>query len=229
MSNRLSMFEHVEEYLTYRRRLGYQLKVEGKLLRQFGTFVDKSGDRGVLTIDIALQWARLPEEADQLYLARRLEIVRCFARYLLITEPQTQIPPRGLLGSAHRRNTPHCHSYRAVGFHRTSDLGSLEPDLGRRGHASRNPQDTRDEVSKDAACAATHHGSRCVESLLGSAGSPCWERQRRFFRIASRTDIAILNRAKHVSQTVWFGWRYGLRPEASAFARSASHVRLPTS
>lgn len=33
--------------------------------------------------------------------------MRCFARYLAIREPDTEIPAQGLLGSAHRRRTPY--------------------------------------------------------------------------------------------------------------------------
>jgi integrase len=39
-----------------------------------------------------------------------LEIVRTFARHLVLTEPQTQVPPRHLLGPAHRRPSPHLYS-----------------------------------------------------------------------------------------------------------------------
>jgi len=36
-----------------------------------------------------------------------LEIVRCFARYLAIFEPDTEVPPKRLLGPAHWHKTPH--------------------------------------------------------------------------------------------------------------------------
>src|SRR5262249_41654107 len=51
-----------------------------------------------------------PAEAAPLYQARRLEVVRCFARYRAIFDPATEIPPEGLLGSAHRRTAPHIYS-----------------------------------------------------------------------------------------------------------------------
>ena len=107
MTRSITMSQKVEDYLNFRRSLGYCLKIEGGLLEQFGAFADATGHRGALTVELALKWARLPEGSDRLYQARRLEIVRCFARHLSITEPATQVPPRGLLGPAHRRNTPH--------------------------------------------------------------------------------------------------------------------------
>lgn len=105
-----SMSTKVERYLEFRRGLGYQLRTEGKLLEQFAAFADAAGHRGPLTTDLALRWARLPEGCDRLYSARRLEIVRCFARHLAVTEPRTEVPLRGLLGPAHRRTPPHIYS-----------------------------------------------------------------------------------------------------------------------
>ena len=61
-----TMVDRVDEYLTYRRALGYRLRVEGPLLLSFPRFADESGHRGPLTTEIALRWARLPEHASRL-------------------------------------------------------------------------------------------------------------------------------------------------------------------
>jgi integrase len=98
-----TMAERVEEYLTYRRALGYQLRTEGDMLRTFARFADESGHSGPVTTEIALRWARLPELAARLYQARRLEVVRTLARYLAPREPGTEVPARRLLGPAHAR------------------------------------------------------------------------------------------------------------------------------
>ncbi len=107
MKSTNSMLAKVEQYLVFRRGLGYRLRIEGQLLLQFAAFADAAAQRGPLTIELALQWARLPEGCDRLYCARRLEVVRCFARHLAVTEPNTQVPPRGMLGPAHRRTAPY--------------------------------------------------------------------------------------------------------------------------
>jgi integrase len=104
------MLTKVDRYLALRRGLGYQLRIEGQLLQQFARYADSSGHCGSLTTELALRWARLPCGADPLYTARRLEIVRCFARHLAAIEPGTQIPPRHLLGPAHRRTVPFIYS-----------------------------------------------------------------------------------------------------------------------
>src|SRR5262249_54417158 len=94
----------------YRHALGYQVRIEGQLLRSFARFADGVGHRGPLTIELALRWSRLPEGAARLYQARRLEIVRTLARYLAVREPGTEIPPRGLLGPAHARRSAFIYS-----------------------------------------------------------------------------------------------------------------------
>lgn len=106
----ISMSTKVQRYLEFRRGLGYQLRIEGMLLEQFGAFADAAGHRGPLTTDLALRWAQLPGHCDRLYSARRLEMVRCFARHLAVTEPGTEVPLRGLLGPAHRRTSPYIYS-----------------------------------------------------------------------------------------------------------------------
>jgi integrase len=105
-----SMVDLVDEYLDYRRRLGFLLRIEGRMLLAFARYADRSGHRGPLTTELAVRWARLPAGASPLYQARRLEVVRCFARHRAIFDPATEIPPEGLLGSAHRRTAPHIYS-----------------------------------------------------------------------------------------------------------------------
>jgi integrase len=105
-----SMLTKVRAYLARRRALGFQLKCEGLQLQNFARYADRLGHRGPLTNPLAIGWACLPKAADRLYWARRLEIVRTFAQHLVITEPQTQIPPWHLFGPAHRRPSPHLYS-----------------------------------------------------------------------------------------------------------------------
>lgn len=110
MNGLRSMVELVEEYLDYRRRLGFQLRIEGQMLLEFARYADRTGHSGPLTTELAARWARLPVNAAPLYQARRLEVVRCFARYRAIFDPETEIPPERLLGSAHRRTAPYIYA-----------------------------------------------------------------------------------------------------------------------
>jgi integrase len=110
MSVAKRMVTLVQEYLDYRRKLGFQLRIEGQLLLRFAEYADQLGHQGPITTELALQWARLPEGTSRLYQARRLEVVRCFAKYRAIFDPETEVPPDRLLGKAHRRTQPHVYS-----------------------------------------------------------------------------------------------------------------------
>ena len=105
-----TMLARVRAYLRHRRSLGYALRVEGELLLGFARFADRCGHRGPPTTRLALRWATLPSSATRLYKARRLEIVRTFAKHLAAIEPSTEVPPRHVLGPAHRRNPPHIYT-----------------------------------------------------------------------------------------------------------------------
>jgi integrase len=105
-----TMVSKVRAYLSQRRALGFQLRSEGPQLLEFARYADARRHPGPLTAELALRWACLPKAADPLWRARRLEIVRTFAKHLALIDPRPQVPPRHVLGSAHRRRAPHLYS-----------------------------------------------------------------------------------------------------------------------
>lgn len=102
------MQDRVAAYLHYRRQLGYRLKIEGAQLVRFAEFTDRRGHDGPLTLASVLAWA----SASRTLLgpARRLEVIRPFAKYCQLFEAETVIPPAGLLGPGHRRLPPHIYT-----------------------------------------------------------------------------------------------------------------------
>lgn len=114
MSGRLTMMDRANEYLAYRRALGFALDSSGTLLLQFARFADRSKHRGPLTADLALRWASLPQTASPRYRAERLSIVRGFARHLAAEDGRSQVPDRRLLGRNHDRLQPHLYSDRQL-------------------------------------------------------------------------------------------------------------------
>lgn len=105
-----TMTTRVRAYLRHRRALGYRLRIEGELLLQFGRYADRRGHQGPPTNPLMLRWATLPSRSSQLYKARRLEILRPFAKHLCALEAGTEVPPSHILGPAHRRNPPHLYT-----------------------------------------------------------------------------------------------------------------------
>lgn len=98
-----------EQYLALRRSLGFALVTQGRLLLDFARFADEAGGPGPLTVDLAVRWAESSERRRPSNTARRLTVVRGFARYCAGFEPATQIPPLRLFGGTTRRLPPHIY------------------------------------------------------------------------------------------------------------------------
>jgi integrase len=97
----------IDAYLASRRQAGFVLTIEGQQLKRFACFADQAGHRGPLTVKLAMRWATASRGQRPLTAARRIEVLRPFARYCQQFDPATEIPPRRLFGRAHRRLTPH--------------------------------------------------------------------------------------------------------------------------
>ncbi len=98
----------LDEYLNIRRALGFKLRDEGTVLPQFLLLLEKKG-ASFITTDLALQWATLPENVLPAHWARRLAMVRNFARFRSAVDPRTEIPPQGLLPFRYRRKPPYIY------------------------------------------------------------------------------------------------------------------------
>jgi integrase len=111
--------------LAQKRALGFKLKSEGLLLLDFARFADRKQHLGPIDLQVTLGWATRPKSCDRLYHARRLEVVRTFAKHLAVEEPRTVVPPRHLLGPAHRRAEPYIYSNRQIQqlMRKAGDLG----------------------------------------------------------------------------------------------------------
>lgn len=110
MRRRSSLLALAKQYLSFRRNLGYALRIEGEQLLHFARYAEGIGHRGPITTEIAVRWAKLPQGADPLYWARRLDIVRRFAKHRRLFDPATEIPPEGMLGPSYRRPRPYIYS-----------------------------------------------------------------------------------------------------------------------
>jgi integrase len=111
MSPQRSMQSLVQQYLDERRSLGFALAISGSQLMTFARFVDQSGYRGPLSCRIILDWVQgqIPL-ARRITWARRLEVVRSFAKYRARFDSRTEVPDARLFGKGHRRLTPHIYT-----------------------------------------------------------------------------------------------------------------------
>jgi integrase len=110
----LTFLELVDEYLAFKRGLGFELKSRSWMLRDFGRYADQTDHQGHITIDLAVRWAlstRSTRSTDPGHAAVRLSTVAMFARHCALFDAATEVPPAGLLGRASRtRKQPHIYS-----------------------------------------------------------------------------------------------------------------------
>ena len=98
--------EALEEYLCLRRGLGFKLKVDGRCLAHFISFLEEKGSAQITT-ELAVCWAVEPRGAQPAHWTRRLRMVRRFAEYVSALDSRCEIPPKNLLPHRYRRKTPY--------------------------------------------------------------------------------------------------------------------------
>jgi len=99
----------VRAYLAMRRDLGFHLRETGRLLLQFVAFMEQHRAT-TITTRLALAWAQDPQTVQAAEWARRLSMVRIFARYRRAFDPRTEVPPDGLLPYRPKRARPYLYS-----------------------------------------------------------------------------------------------------------------------
>jgi integrase/recombinase XerD len=99
----------LHDYLTIRRRLGFTLIEDGRLLEGFVRFLEQAGATRITT-ELALAWSKLPAEAHPYWWRRRLGLVRGFAKYLATIDPASEVPSKDLLPAYYPRVAPYIYS-----------------------------------------------------------------------------------------------------------------------
>lgn len=99
----------LEEYLSTRRALGFKLRWADTLLADFVARVECDGSK-TITVRLALAWAKQPADAHPSWWAKRLGLVRGFAKHLQAYDPRTEVPPTSLLPRSARRAVPYLYS-----------------------------------------------------------------------------------------------------------------------
>src|SRR6266498_5215789 len=102
--------DQAHDYLRLRRALGHNLDMAHRLLPDFVAYLDAVG-AATVTIDAALAWAQRPEAGPATSVwARRMTVARGFARHMAGVDPDTEIPPLGLVRFRQRRRPPFIYS-----------------------------------------------------------------------------------------------------------------------
>jgi len=100
--------QHLADYLTLRRALGYKLARTEKLLAQFVSHLEAVGASTIM-IDDAVAWATQPA-GSHVWWALRLSAVRGFAGYLHTRDERCEVPPTDLLRRRPQSRVPYLYS-----------------------------------------------------------------------------------------------------------------------
>jgi integrase len=111
MNARTDLHAKVGDYLAERRQLGFELHSMGYALRSLASYAASSGHEGPLTVELMTGWARLDKKQTHAPAtgARRIELVRPFARWLCQFEPLTEVPDESAFGPVPGRVAPHIY------------------------------------------------------------------------------------------------------------------------
>ena len=101
--------QSIQDYLALRRSLGFKLRDAGLCLAKFAAFLEARGALHITTA-LALEWVQQSPSADPATCAQRLGYVRGFTRYHLASDPQTEMPPPGLLPFRAHRARPYLYT-----------------------------------------------------------------------------------------------------------------------
>lgn len=109
MSGSCTLGDRLEEYLTLRRTLGFKLSFAAYELPDFVEFAEAAGAAHITT-ELALAWASQPPKDPSFRVARRMEAVRGFARFVSGVDPASEIPPYDLTPFGDRKIRPYLFS-----------------------------------------------------------------------------------------------------------------------
>jgi integrase len=111
VSARVTLLARVEQYLTERRRVGFELKSMEPRLKRFAEHVFAINHQGALTVELMTAWARLSTNGhgNSATWARRLASLRPFTAWLRQFDPATEIPDEAVFGRLPGRMAPHIY------------------------------------------------------------------------------------------------------------------------
>jgi integrase/recombinase XerD len=132
--NLADLLLRIECYVGMRHAIGYAVRYEEKLLKDFVQFLASQNLSGPIRAHMAVDWACSPApRRGPAGRASRLKVVRGFLSYLRATLPDTEVPGPGVLAPI-RRPTPYLYSRSEIEalMHealRLGPKGSLRPHV----------------------------------------------------------------------------------------------------
>ena len=116
---------HLDAYLGVRQALGFQMRAERTLLRDFVCYIEMHVDTGPIRAYLAVDWACASSaQRGASGATQRLSMARGFLTYLRAILPETEVPDSGLV-RAFRRPKPYLLTAPQITalIHAAQDLG----------------------------------------------------------------------------------------------------------
>jgi integrase len=123
----MTLRDALADYVRVRRRLGFEMPQDGRLLAGFVEFLERAGAERITT-ELALTWARLPVHAHHHRWRQRLSVVRGFARHLATLDPDSEVPSKDLLPGHRPRIAPYIYTENEITA-LIAAAGRLSPSL----------------------------------------------------------------------------------------------------
>ena len=101
------------DYLRLRRRLGFEMPQDGRLLEGFVEFLERAGAERITT-ELALEWATHARGRAPALWRQRLSVVRGFARHLATIDPASEVPSKDLLPGHRPRIAPYIYTEQEI-------------------------------------------------------------------------------------------------------------------
>jgi integrase len=105
-----NMLKYVQDYLNYRRALGYRLIVDERHLRAFCRFASKHGYRGSLKRSWVDEFVYEPKDVKPAYYTVRFRILRDFAKYWSNYDEHVEVPYSNPGYKGYSRIEPHIYT-----------------------------------------------------------------------------------------------------------------------
>lgn len=99
----------VENYIDFKRGLGFELKNDAQRLRSFASYTRSIGYTGYITKDIALKWFCIGTESSKTR-GRRLETLRPFLKYAHVKNENNEILYNQIFPNVRQRPNPHIYT-----------------------------------------------------------------------------------------------------------------------
>ena len=104
------ILNHVQDYLNYRRALGYQLETDERILRAFCRFASKHGYTGPLKRDWVEEFVADAKDVNPAYYGMRLRILHDFSKHWAVYDSRVEVPFDRIGPLRYRRAEPRIYT-----------------------------------------------------------------------------------------------------------------------